>query len=148
MRERFWELPLACLTPDEWEALCDNCGKCCLIKLEDEDTGEIVYTRLACKLFDPERCQCGNYQERQSQVDDCLSLTMNTIPKNENWLPKSCAYVRRFYNQGLPLWHPLLAGDRQAMHEGGHSVRNKTKSEEIIGEIEEAIAYIDRQLGP
>lgn len=148
MRDQFWQLPLAELTTEEWEALCDRCGKCCLIKLEDEDTGEIAFTSLACKLFDDQKCQCSNYQNRLNFVDDCLVLDMKSIPQSEYWLPKSCAYVLRYHNQPLPDWHYLLQGDFKAMHEGQHSAKGRTQSEELMQELEDAVAYIDRELGP
>ncbi len=148
MREKFWTLPLAELDPEDWEALCDRCGKCCLIKLEDEDTGEVAFTTLACKLFDSKKCQCGNYSDRMNHVDDCLVLDMKSIPKSEYWLPKSCAYVLRYHNQDLPEWHYLLAGGFDAMHKAGHSMKNRTQSEEVIDDVEDAVAYIDWELGP
>lgn len=148
MREKFWELPLEKLDQEEWEALCDHCGKCCLIKLEDEDTNEIVYTSLACKLFDAGTCACSNYAGRKAIVEDCLQLTIESIPENRHWLPSSCAYVRRFDGAPIPNWHPLTVGDESAMHAGGHSVINKTQSEEIMVELEDAIEFIDRSLGP
>ena len=148
MREKFWELPLDQLDKAEWEALCDGCGKCCLIKLEDEDTGEIVYTRLACKLFDSKACGCSQYGVRKMLVPDCLQLTLESIPENANWLPSTCAYVRRFQNKALPSWHHLLTGSTKTMHDGAHSVINRTESESVMKELEDAIPYIDRSLGP
>ncbi len=147
-REKFWELPLAELSPVEWEALCDRCGKCCLIKLEDEDTGEIVYTRLACKLFDGAKCACADYANRFDVVDDCLNLDRKAIPEAESWLPKTCAYVLRYHNKPLPDWHYLKAGDFAKMYEGNHSVKGKTESEDKMDDLEDAIPYIDRNLGP
>ena len=148
MRDQFWELPLAELTNDEWENLCDRCGKCCLIKLEDEDTNEIVYTSLACKLFDTGTCACSNYIGRKEIVDDCLQLTIEDIPNNRHWLPETCAYIRRFDDKPIADWHPLLNGGEDVMHEGGHSMKNRTQSEEIMVELEDAIPFIDRTLGP
>ncbi len=148
MRENFWELPLDELTSKEWEALCDRCGKCCLIKLEDEDTAEIVYTRLACKLFDGKSCQCSNYAKRFDFVDDCLTLDMTSIPASEYWLPKTCAYVLRYHDKALPNWHYLKTGNFDAMHQGRHSVKNLTQSEEIMQDLEDAVPFIDRDLGP
>lgn len=148
MRKGFWEIPLAELDQKEWEALCDRCGKCCLIKLEDEDTGEIAFTRLACKLFDNKTCQCSDYAHRKTKVDDCLTLDMDSIPKAQHWLPRSCAYVLRFEGKPLPQWHYLIAGDFEAMHAGGHSVLGMTQSEDVIDDIEEALEFIDKELGP
>ena len=148
MRENFWELALSELNDAEWEALCDCCGKCCLIKLEDEDTSEIVYTSLACKLFDTGQCACSKYEGRKNIVDDCLQLTIASIPDNKHWLPETCAYIRRFDNKPIPEWHPLITGNETAMHDGQHSVKNRTQSEEIMVELEDAIPFIDRSLGP
>ncbi len=148
MREEFWNLPLDKLTKKEWDALCDRCGKCCLIKLEDEDTSEIVYTRLACKLFDGAKCQCSDYGARFEKVDDCLNLDMTSIAVAEYWLPRSCAYILRYHDRPLPEWHYLISGGFEAMHEGGHSVRGLTQSEELMNDIEDAVPYIDRELGP
>ncbi len=148
MRDFFWELPLNSLSTEEWETLCDGCGKCCLIKLEDEDTNEIIYTRLACKLFDSKSCGCSNYHNRMKEVPDCLKLTIETIPNSRHWLPQSCAYVLRYDNKPLPSWHPLLNGGKDVMHANGHSAKDRTYSEEVISEIEEAISYIDQDLGP
>ncbi len=148
MREKFWELPLRELMQDEWEALCDRCGKCCLIKLEDEDTGEIAFTTLACKLFDSEKCQCSNYAYRHDHVSDCLTLNMDSIAGAEYWLPRSCAYVLRYHDQPLPQWHHLRTGSFVAMHRAGKSVISRTTSEEIMVDLEDAVAYIDQDLGP
>ncbi len=146
MREQFWHLPLNELSKDEWEALCDRCGKCCLIKLEDEDTGEIAFTNLACKLFDSKKCQCADYSKRLGIVDDCLTLDMKSVPEAEYWLPKSCAYVLRFHDKPLPEWHYLIAGGFEAMHTGGHSMKNRTQSEEVISNFDEAVKYIDWEI--
>lgn len=148
MREKFWELPLDKLEQEEWEALCDRCGKCCLIKLEDEDDGTIAFTRLVCRLFDDKKCQCSNYPKRFDHVSDCLTLNMKTIPDAEYWLPKTCAYVLRYHQKPLPHWHYLLAGNFETMHKSGNSVRHKTVNEDVIDDVEDAIEYIDWELGP
>ena len=104
----FWEKPLASLTRDQWEALCDGCGKCCLNKLEDEDTGAVALTRVACRLLDDATCRCAHYESRKKFVPDCIQLTAETIEQHMYWLPATCAYRLRHEGQPLPEWHPLL----------------------------------------
>ena len=112
LRERFWERPLADLTTEEWEALCDGCGRCCLHKVEYEDTGEIEHTNVACTLLDPQTAQCTDYKHRKSFVPDCLRLTLKIV-EDVSWLPATCAYRRHADWQPLPRWHYLLTGDRE-----------------------------------
>ncbi len=126
LRPRFWELPLARLTRPEWEALCDGCGKCCLNKLEDEDTGEVVFTRIACRLLDDETCRCGQYDIRLSIVPECIVLTPQNIEKTAYFMPETCAYRRRAEGRPLPEWHYLLTGDPDSVHAAGASVRGWT----------------------
>ena len=125
----FWERPLKSLNPREWEALCDGCGKCCLNKLEDEDTGQVVFTRVACRLLDGESCHCGQYDIRRQFVPECVMLTPKTLPKIAYWLPQTCAY--KLLHQGKPLfdWHPLISGDPESVHRAGQSVRGWTVPE-------------------
>ena len=135
LRDRFWELPLGALDRAEWEALCDGCGRCCLHKLEDEDSGEVAETNVACKLLDPETARCTDYRHRKAYVPDCLRLTLrlvDTVP----WLPESCAYRRRAEGRPLPRWHHLLTGDRSAMIEAGACVAGKVVSETEAGPLE------------
>ena len=129
LRPRFWELPLKELTREEWEALCDGCGKCCLNKLEDEDTGEVALTRVACRLLDGTTCRCSKYETRHQYVPECIVLTPKTIPKNLYWLPQTCAYKLRHQGKPLPDWHPLLTGDPESVHRAGVSVQGLTLSE-------------------
>lgn len=136
MRERFWELPLERLDPEEWEALCDGCGKCCLNKLEYEDTGELAYTRVACRLFDDATCRCANYAGRRQIVPECIVLTPARLREVAWWLPASCAYRLRAQGRSLPSWHPLLTGDPESVHRAGASVRGRTVSELVVPEDE------------
>jgi hypothetical protein len=134
LRPQFWTLPLKQLTPEEWEALCDGCGKCCLNKLEYEDTGEVEFTRVACRLLDGETCRCAHYETRHDHVPECLRLTPRTLKKIAYWMPRTCAY--RLLREGKPLpdWHPLLTGDPDSTHKAGMSVRGWTVSEAAVPE--------------
>jgi uncharacterized protein len=135
MRPRFWEtIPLAKLTQQEWEALCDGCGKCCLNKLEFEDTGEVAFTRVACRLLDGETCQCTNYVNRKQYVPECVVLTPKTLPKIAYWLPRTCAYRLLHEGKRLEDWHPLNSGNPQSVHEAGVSVRGWTIPEYEVDE--------------
>lgn len=134
LRPKFWELPLAELTPAEWEALCDGCGKCCLNKLEYEDTGELAFTRVACKLLDGEACRCLKYETRHKYVPECVSLSPRNIDDIAYWMPETCAYRLRFDGEKLPEWHYLISGSRESVHEAGESVRGWTVSEAEIPE--------------
>ncbi|HVZ98785.1 MAG TPA: YcgN family cysteine cluster protein [Caulobacterales bacterium] len=128
-QQPFWKTKsLAEMNDAEWESLCDGCGKCCLVGLEDEDTGEIYLTDVACKLFDSGACRCGDYANRQKLVHDCVKLTPENVPEL-NWLPKTCAY--RLVAQGRELfwWHPLVSGDPETVHQARVSVRGKTRPE-------------------
>lgn len=125
----FWERKaLSEMSEPEWESLCDRCGKCCLIGLEDEDTGEIYLTDVACKLFDSAACGCSDYSNRAQFVPDCVKLTPDNVP-SLSWLPKTCAY--RLVHEGRPLfwWHPLVSGDPETVHEAKASVKGKTRPE-------------------
>ncbi|MGQ0558519.1 MAG: YcgN family cysteine cluster protein [Sphingosinicella sp.] len=142
-RPRFWELPLEALDREEWEALCDGCGKCCLHKLEDSDSGELHPTNVACWLLDRHACRCTQYRERKALVPDCVRLNPKNI-ETIDWLPSTCAYVRRARGQTLPDWHYLICGDREAVHRAGMSVRGWTVSEKEAGELEHHL--VDREL--
>ncbi|OYU74752.1 MAG: hypothetical protein CFE32_16750 [Alphaproteobacteria bacterium PA3] len=125
----FWtDTKLADMTEAQWESLCDNCGKCCLIRLEDEDTGDIHTTDVHCKLFDSGSCRCSNYVARKAHVPDCVKLTPEKLGEL-TWLPMTCAY--RLVQEGQPLfdWHPLVSGDSDSVHKAGMSVRNQTVPE-------------------
>lgn len=131
----FWEKPLDQLTRAEWEALCDGCGKCCLHKVEDEDSGRIYPTNVACRLLDTHSARCSDYRRRRSFVPDCLRLTPAAV-KDIEWLPRTCAYRLRADGLPLPAWHYLISGDRETVHAAGQSVRGWTVSESLAGDLE------------
>ncbi len=135
LRPRYWEtVPLDRMTPAEWEALCDGCGKCCLNKLEDEDTREVAFTRIACRLLDGESCRCANYENRLRYVPECVVLTPATLPAIAYWMPVTCAYRRLHEGAPLPPWHPLLTGTAQSVHDAGVSVQGWTLPEFAVDE--------------
>jgi len=143
LRERFWELPLGALTRAEWEALCDGCGKCCLHKLEDADTGEIHPTNVACKLLDRRSGRCSDYRNRKAYVPDCVRLDLGRLQAID-WLPATCAYRLRADDKPLEGWHHLISGDPETVHTAGISVRGWTIAEEDAGELE--FHLVDRDL--
>jgi uncharacterized protein len=121
----FWKQKrLEDLNPAEWESLCDGCGRCCLVKLEDEDTGEIHFTDIACKLFDKGTCRCADYAHRSRNVRDCIKLTPAKV-RELTWLPPSCAYRLVAEGRDLAWWHPLVSGSATSVHEAGVSVQNR-----------------------
>ena len=124
-KQPFWERKtLEEMTAQEWESLCDGCGKCCMNKLEDWDTGEIYWTNIACELFDCETCQCSDYENRAEKVPDCIQLTPEKIAKI-SWLPPTCAYRLVREGVGLYWWHPLVSGDSKTVHQAGISTRGR-----------------------
>ena len=139
----FWEKPLEALSRAEWESLCDGCGKCCLHKLEDADTGEIHATNVACKLLDTHSARCTNYRGRRAFVPDCIRLTAGNVDRFQ-WLPTTCAY--RLRAEGKPLfdWHPLVSGDAESVHRAGQSVRGWTVNEGEVRDLE--LHVVDREL--
>jgi uncharacterized cysteine cluster protein YcgN (CxxCxxCC family) len=136
----FWEKPLASLDRGEWEALCDGCGRCCIHKLEDEETGILYPTNVACKLLDLKTARCSDYAHRRRFVPDCLRLTPETAG-TLGWLPPSCAYRLRAEGEPLPEWHYLVSGDREAVHRAGMSVAGKVISETVAGPLENHIVW-------
>ncbi len=140
---RFWEhKTLDELDDAEWESLCDGCGRCCLHKLEDEDTGKIHYTDIACKLLDTSSCQCKQYAKRFSYVPDCMLARPMTSEK-ANWLPSSCAYVKVFRGEKLPDWHPLISRNPESVHAAGISVAGRCCSEIDVPVVEWHLHLID-----
>ena len=135
----FWEdKPLEALDRAEWEMLCDGCGKCCVHKLEDEETGELFPTNVACKLLDRHSGRCSNYRHRRAFVPECVRLTPK-LAATLDWLPETCAYKLRAEGKPLPEWHHLVSGDPDAVHKAGMSVRGWTVSEVEAGELEDHI---------
>lgn len=138
LRDRFWELPLDALDREEWEALCDGCGRCCLHKLEDDYTGEVTETNVACRLLDTGTARCSDYKHRKAFVPDCLRLTPRLV-REVPWLPETCAYRCRAEDRPLPRWHPLLTGSSEAMIRAGASVAGRVISEDDAGPLEHHI---------
>ncbi len=138
LRPKFWERPLADLSQAEWEALCDGCGRCCLHKVEDEDTGEVAETNVACTLLDTRTAQCRDYAHRKAFVPDCLRLTLKIVD-SVDWLPSTCAYRRRAAGRPLPAWHYLITGDREGVVRAGVSVAGRVVSEDRAGPLEHHI---------
>jgi uncharacterized cysteine cluster protein YcgN (CxxCxxCC family) len=135
----FWRTKtLVQMSRPEWESLCDGCAKCCLVKLEYEDTGEVDNTNIACRLLDTDSCRCSDYPNRQKKVTDCLSLNPRRV-RRLRWLPSTCAYRLVAEGRDLYWWHPLVSGDPQTVHEAGISVRGRVVSEEQAGAPENHI---------
>ena len=134
MTRPFWQTKtLAEMTAAEWESLCDGCGRCCLIKLEDEDDGEVYFTDVRCRLLDGTSCRCGDYPNRRARVPDCVVLTPEEVLRTP-WLPPTCGYRIVATGGELPSWHPLLSGDPDSVHRAGISVRGLTVSETEVAE--------------
>ncbi|MEP1356302.1 MAG: YcgN family cysteine cluster protein [Tateyamaria sp.] len=127
---KFWETKsLDQMSEAEWEALCDGCGKCCLNKLEDEDSGEVALTRVACRLLDDATCRCAQYEIRHQFVPDCIVLKPSNIESHLYWMPQTCAYRVLHEGRGLADWHPLISGTAETVHAAGVSMRGRTVSE-------------------
>jgi uncharacterized cysteine cluster protein YcgN (CxxCxxCC family) len=128
----FWKRKkLTEMTQEEWESLCDGCAQCCLHKLEDEDTGDIYFTNVVCRLLDLKTCRCTNYPQRHQENPECVPLTPRLIPRLQ-WLPETCAYRRVEEGKDLPAWHHLVCGDPEEVHRQGISVRSMAISERDV----------------
>ena len=139
----FWrEKTLQEMSQAEWESLCDGCAKCCLLKLEDEDTGEFHYTDVACRLLDHQTCRCIDYKNRKQKVPDCVVLTPKKIASLK-WMPSTCAY--RLISEGKDLfpWHPLISGDAGSVHDHNVSVLGKIVAEKDIPEEDLEFRIVD-----
>ena len=139
----FWKTKsLSDMSRAEWESLCDSCGRCCLNKLEDEDTGRYLYTRAACKLLDLQTCRCTDYANRQAKVPDCVALTPENVG-SLGWLPATCAYRLLDEGKSLPWWHPLVSGRAETVAEAGITVAGEAYSEEGIT-VDELVDHLWR----
>ena len=142
LRPRFWErVPLLDMTEAEWEALCDGCGRCCLLKIEDAETAEVAFTCVGCRLLDDETCRCGQYDIRKQLVPDCVVLTPDNIAEIAYWMPETCAYRLLYQGQPLAGWHPLVSGDPESVHRAGISMRGRVVPEYEI-DTEELEDYV------
>ena len=142
----FWQTKrLEQMTVQEWESLCDGCGLCCLVRFEDEDTGEVIPTRVSCRLFDDKLCRCSDYENRKKHVPDCIKLTPHNIDALP-WMPKSCAYRRLHEGRDLADWHPLISGDPESVHRAGVSVRGETVNERDLDDPDDAIDHLAQDL--
>jgi len=136
---KFWEnKTLAQMTTDEWESLCDNCGKCCLVKLEDEDTGEIAFTSVVCDLIELETCRCSRYSERCNLVPECIDLKQHDFAEYK-WLPTTCAYRLLADGKPLPDWHPLISGTVESVKDAGVSISSYAVKESQVDDLEDHI---------
>ena len=144
MAEPFWKTtPLDRMSREQWESLCDGCGKCCLAKLEDEDSGEIHFTSVGCRLFDVATCRCSDYTRRLEKVSDCVQLTPQNV-RTITWLPATCAYRLVAEGHDLAWWHPLVSGSADTVHQAGVSMRGRiTALETDLAEVDD---YFDHML--
>lgn len=144
MDEPFWKTkPLEAMSAREWESLCDGCGKCCLSKLEDEDTGEIYWTSVGCRLLDTKSCRCSDYEHRAEKVPDCVRLTPQNV-RTIDWLPTTCAYRLVAEGHDLYWWHPLVSGSAETVHEAGISMRGRVTA--LEPEMRDDDDYFDHML--
>ncbi|MCK5888649.1 MAG: YcgN family cysteine cluster protein [Methylococcales bacterium] len=135
----FWEIKsLSEMTTTEWESLCDGCGKCCLNKLEDDETGEIFFTSVVCDLIDLDACRCTRYTERTTLVPECIDLKQHDFSEY-TWLPSTCAYRLLTDGEKLPSWHPLLSGTNESVKESGASICSFAMKESDVDDLEDHI---------
>ena len=127
----WWQRPLQDLDREQWEALCDGCAKCCLHKLEDEDSCEVFYTKVRCRYLEEETCRCSDYAQRSVLVPNCIQLQPGNVDELD-WLPSSCAYRLRAEGKPLPEWHYLVSGSRESVHSAGISIRGRAISDEYV----------------
>jgi len=134
------------MSTDEWESLCDGCGLCCLVKIEDEDSGAVFNTSVSCRQLDIETCRCRDYDNRLADVTMCIQMTLETLSELK-WLPETCAYKRLYQGKQLPVWHPLITGEKDSVHKAGFSARWFAQSEEYIHpeQLVDFIIDIDEQ---
>ncbi|WP_374762839.1 YcgN family cysteine cluster protein [Yunchengibacter salinarum] len=141
----FWkEKSLHQMSESEWESLCDGCGKCCLHKLQDEDTEEVFFSDVGCRMLDPNGGGCTRYADRRRWVASCVKLSPD-LAESLQWLPRSCAYRRLAEGRGLADWHPLVSGDPDSVHRAGMSVKGRIVDERVAGAIEDhVVSWPDR----
>ena len=133
MRKNFWKnIPINKLTLEEWESLCDRCGKCCLNKFQKTNKSAPIYTSIACKFLDIKKCNCKVYDDRKNKRDDCLILSPKNIDKISKWLPTTCSYRLIYEKKDLPFWHHLLNKKNNSIHHSENSVKNFAISEEYV----------------
>lgn len=139
--DAFWkQKTLQQMSRQEWESLCDGCAQCCVVKLEDDDSGHVYYTDIVCQLLDQENCRCGDYQNRCTRVPDCVQLTPDNL-RQLHWMPYDCAYRRLHEGRELAWWHPLVSGSRDSVHQAGVSVAGKVISETEV-DVEDIESHI------
>lgn len=147
IRPDFWRrYPIDDLSRAEWEALCDGCAKCCLIKLEDEDTGAVGYTNIACRLLDLGTCRCGNYALRRQLVRGCVALGRDNLEEVLSWMPRTCAYRLVAEGQDLEPWHPLRSGDPDSVHTAGVSLKGRMIPEHEVAEDDWQDHVLDEEI--
>lgn len=142
MNGAWWEKPLDALSGDEWERLCDGCGLCCMHKFEDEETGEMLYTDVACRLFEAGSCRCTDYAQRSELVPECVHIR-HFVDAQFDWLPASCAYRLRRAGKPLFTWHPLVSGDADSVHKAGVSMQGRCVPEAQVDEADLPMHIID-----
>ncbi len=132
--DRFWETKaLRDMSQQEWESLCDGCGRCCVVKLEEEDTGAIYPTSVSCRLLDTNTCRCTDYDNRHDEVPDCVKLNRDNVSRL-GWLPDTCAYRRIAEGRGLAWWHPLVSGTPRTVVDAGISISGRVRPETEVAE--------------